>query len=428
MKSFLLTVVSGLGCVVAGFLISQGFSSGSPLLMASLVTTGSLLAAGAVAWHVLKQKHAFDKLKEFVSAPSSQLPASGLSDFDELANLFANSWTQALNARASTDTSQPAPQPQPVQSNELVRIKNLVSKFESELGEKAEHLDLEVRVQNLLNSSCEAPPANDMHQALSASSEIAKGAQAMIEKADEQSDAMSRITDVIELISSEIMAAGQSAQSAAQTSTNAEKFAVDSTTEIEGLVKELEMVKKHVGTRQRKLQLLSQHSREIEKLVQAVGTLSSRTDLLALNASIESARAGEFGRGFALVAEEVRDLAEQSAQSVTDITTRVEMIQQETQESMAVASGEYDQIDGLIEKLKQSLNAIQKIGNASTTCAADVTKISSKTEHQIDLLTSIIGELENSSKISKASRIQAEGLRWTAKSLEQLGQTPVTAQ
>jgi len=81
----------------------------------------------------------------------------------------------------------------------------------------------------------------------------------------------------------------------------------------------------------RKIRSLSESSQKISKIVSLIGNFTTQTQLLALNAAIEATRAGEYGRGFTVVADEVRSLARQSADATTEIAALVEEIQAETQ-------------------------------------------------------------------------------------------------
>ena len=182
----------------------------------------------------------------------------------------------------------------------------------------------------------------------------------------------------------------------------------------------MNQIRNHAAARERKLQVLGQHTKEIEAIVQTIGTLSSRTDLLALNASIESVRAGEHGRGFAVVAEEVRALAEQSAQAVLDITARIEMIQLETHQSISVASGEHDQMHQVITKIASTLQSLQNVSEAVGNSANSLSVISNTTHQQLQLTQDIVTTLERSTISSKQNRSCAEGAHWTAKTLGQV--------
>ncbi len=407
--SYLLAIAS----LAAGYLVALATGQVNSTVSLTLFGLASVVCGGGVAWQVMFFKNAIKKLEDFSEQSSVSKPETGFLEFDQVAAKFAESLLRADAKAAETHQSATAA--------EQLELSRFVSELEKKHGVKDSSSDPIARL-NAVVGFLENRNHSGLHQAIACSREIGKGAQQLVVNADEQSDAVNRITDVIEMLSGEIMNLGENAESAVESSATAQQFAVGGLGDFEEIVKELEKIKNHVSTRERKLQLLSQHSREIGNIVQGVGTLSSRTDLLALNASIESARAGEFGRGFALVAEEVRELAEQSAQSVSDISSKVDLIQQETQDSISVAFGEHEQINSLIQRLRKILEAMRNMSDASSNCAEDVVQISNKTQQQLQMMTQIVGELESSSAISKANRIHAEGVHWTAKTLEQLGE------
>lgn len=113
-----------------------------------------------------------------------------------------------------------------------------------------------------------------------------------------------------------------------------------------------------------KVQGLDQQSQEISKLISFIQEIANQTNLLALNAAIEAARAGEHGKGFAVVADEVRKLAELVSTSVKDITNIVNNIQTETVDVTAALQGGYKEVSEGTDKIKQTNETFIEIKKA----------------------------------------------------------------
>ena len=141
---------------------------------------------------------------------------------------------------------------------------------------------------------------------------------------------------------------------------------------------------------------------------------------MALNASIESVRAGEHGRGFALVAEEVRDLSEQSAQAVADITARLELIQLETAQALTMTGTEQTKLVDVIDRIGSSLEVLEDICKASAESTSGVNEITANSDEQMKITQHIMEILERVAEMSKINRSKAQGANWKAKGFDEL--------
>ena len=155
---------------------------------------------------------------------------------------------------------------------------------------------------------------------------------------------------------------------------------------------------------------MSKESDNIGAVIDVINSIAEQTNLLALNAAIEAARAGEQGRGFAVVADEVRSLASRTQESTTDIRRMVERLQNMAEQTDAVMNSGKARSESGVEKTERVVNTLIEINSAIGKVHEQSTYIAQATEQQTQVAQDINSSLVAITDLSDRTSVHAQEL------------------
>ncbi|WP_412460013.1 methyl-accepting chemotaxis protein [Pseudomonas sp. SC11] len=165
---------------------------------------------------------------------------------------------------------------------------------------------------------------------------------------------------------------------------------------------------------------LAQNSEKIGSVLEVIRSIAEQTNLLALNAAIEAARAGEAGRGFAVVADEVRNLARRTQESVEETRQVIESLQAGTREVVGAMDSSHRQAQGGVEQVGHAVSALRRIGEAVTVISDMNLQIASAAEEQSAVAEEITGNVATIRDVTESLSGQANESARVSQSLNSL--------
>jgi twitching motility protein PilJ len=249
----------------------------------------------------------------------------------------------------------------------------------------------------------------------------------LAEEALSQAAEINMTLNAVDDMTRSMQAVAANAQQAATVAQNASRTAKKSGEAMDLTVQNILHLRETVGETAKKVKRLGESTQQISRVVALINQISMQTNLLAINAGIEAARAGEEGQGFAVVAEEVGELAARSAVATKEIEQIVENIQRETTDVvMAMELGTTQVVEGtrIVEDAKQSLSQILEVSREIDALVQSISNTTALQAQTSQTVSSLMKEIAIVSKrTSTSSHEVSESLQETKEISQQLQAT-----
>lgn len=264
---------------------------------------------------------------------------------------------------------------------------------------------------------------NEAALVASSAEQLSAAAQQVSTSTMAQSDSTASAAGAVEELTVSIDHVSNSSDQAKDEATEAGKIAAIGVADVDDATHQVLEVASSVERSTAQIQTLSEKVQAIGGIATVIKEIADQTNLLALNAAIEAARAGEQGRGFAVVADEVRQLAERTTASVQEIAGMISAIQSGTREAVSSMEHSRDMVGSVAETSKKASQAISSIQSATSVVLEAIGDIANALHEQRLTSVSLAQSVETVAQMSEENAAAVSSVAHTADNLVSVSTT-----
>ena len=243
--------------------------------------------------------------------------------------------------------------------------------------------------------------ATDVAQA---SNQIAATSEQMSVGMQDQSNQVTQISAAVEEMSASVIEVARKSAEAASNAEESGRAASEGGSVVDQTIGEINAIREAVDASSKSVAELGKRGEQIGAIIEVINDIADQTNLLALNAAIEAARAGEHGRGFAVVADEVRKLADRTTQATEEIGQSISAIQTETTSAVERMDAGSRQVESGVGKATEAGRSLTQIVSNAREVASMIQSIAAATEEQSATSEEVARNIEGIAAVTQQSR------------------------